>query len=210
MRKSNHINQICALLKKHQSNKKTELNYRSNFELLISVILSAQATDVSVNKVTKELFKIAKTPKKIIELGELGLKKYIKTIGLYNAKSKNIIACCKKIVTDFNNKVPRNREDLESLPGVGRKTANVILNVAFGEPTIAVDTHVFRVSRRTGLSNGSTPVKVENDLMNIIPEQYLHDIHHLLIYHGRYICIARKPKCNECYLAEMCPSFNED
>jgi len=210
MRKSNHINQICALLKKHQSNKKTELNYRSNFELLISVILSAQATDVSVNKATKELFKIAKTPKKIIELGELGLKKYIKTIGLYNAKSKNIIACCKKIVTDFNNKVPRNREDLESLPGVGRKTANVILNVAFGEPTIAVDTHVFRVSRRTGLSNGSTPVKVENDLMNIIPEQYLHDIHHLLIYHGRYICIARKPKCNECYLAEMCPSFNED
>ncbi len=210
MRKSNHIYQICALLKKHQSNKKTELNYRSNFELLISVILSAQATDVSVNKVTKELFKIAKTPKKIIELGELGLKKYIKTIGLYNAKSKNIIACCKKIVTDFNNKVPRNREDLESLPGVGRKTANVILNVAFGEPTIAVDTHVFRVSRRTGLSNGSTPVKVENDLMNIIPEQYLHDIHHLLIYHGRYICIARKPKCNECYLAEMCPSFNED
>jgi len=210
MRKSNHINQICALLKKHQSNKKTELNYRSNFELLISVILSAQATDVSVNKVTKELFKIAKTPKKIIELGELGLKKYIKTIGLYNAKSKNIIACCKKIVTDFNNKVPRNREDLESLPGVGRKTANVILNVAFGEPTIAVDTHVFRVSRRTGLSNGSTPVKVEKDLMNIIPEQYLHDIHHLLIYHGRYICIARKPKCNECYLAEMCPSFNED
>ena len=209
MRNRNHINQICALLEKHQSNKKTELSYRTNFELLISVILSAQATDVSVNKATKELFKIANTPKKIIDLGELGLKKYIKTIGLYNAKSKNIIACCKKIIADFNNKVPKNREDLESLPGVGRKTANVVLNVAFGEPTVAVDTHVYRVSRRIGLSNANTPLKVENDLMNIIPKQYLHDIHHLLIYHGRYICIARKPKCNDCYLAKMCPSVYE-
>jgi endonuclease-3 len=187
----------------------TELIFKSEFELLISVILSAQATDVSVNKATKALYKIANTPKKMLMLGESGLKKHIKSIGLYNTKAKNIIKTCEILVEKFDSKVPSTRQDLESLPGVGRKTANVILNTAFGHPTIAVDTHIFRVANRTHIACGKTPLAVEKKLMQVVPEKYLADAHHWLILHGRYICTARRPKCPDCFINDLCEYTNK-
>ena len=186
----------------------TELKYKNNFELLISVILSAQATDVSVNKATKHLFKIANNPKSILQLGLTGLKQEIRTIGLYNNKAKNIIKTCERLISDHNGRVPNEREALEQLPGVGRKTANVILNTAFSKPTIAVDTHVFRVANRTGLAEGETPIKVEHGLLSVIPKKYLINAHHHLILHGRYVCLARKPLCYKCHIANHC-AFKE-
>ncbi|MGD9591370.1 MAG: endonuclease III [Candidatus Berkiella sp.] len=182
----------------------TELVYRSEFELLISVILSAQATDISVNNATKVLFKVANTPQKILQLGEEKLKEYIKSIGLYHTKAKNIIKTCQLLISNHHGKVPANREALEALPGVGRKTANVILNTAFGEHTIAVDTHIFRVANRIGLAKGATPLAVEKQLIKIIPPKFQKDAHHWLILHGRYTCTARKPKCQECIIQDVC------
>jgi len=186
----------------------TELKYKNNFELLISVILSAQATDVSVNKATKHLFKLANNPKSILQLGLSGLKQEIRTIGLYNNKAKNIIKTCERLISDHNGRVPNEREALEQLPGVGRKTANVILNTAFSKPTIAVDTHVFRVANRTGLAKGETPIKVEHGLLSVIPKKYLINAHHHLILHGRYVCLARKPLCYKCHITNHC-AFKE-
>ncbi|MSP53453.1 MAG: endonuclease III [Gammaproteobacteria bacterium] len=182
----------------------TELVYSSIFELLISVILSAQATDVSVNKATAKLFPIANTPEAIYKLGEEKLKSYIKTIGLYNAKAKNIIKTCQLLIEHFNSEVPHDRASLESLPGVGRKTANVIMNTAFGEPTIAVDTHIFRVSNRTKLAPGKTEREVEDKLVKVVPKEFAQDAHHWLILHGRYTCTARKPKCTSCIINDVC------
>ena len=182
----------------------TELKYASEFELLIAVILSAQATDVSVNKATIKLYEVANTPTSINALGERRLKGYIKTIGLFNTKARNIIKTCQLLIDKHNSKVPRERAALEALPGVGRKTANVILNTAFGEPTIAVDTHIFRVSNRTGLAQGKTPLAVEQALLEAVPERYKKDAHHWLIMHGRYTCTARNPKCGECCVFDIC------
>ena len=182
----------------------TELEYQSTFELLIAVILSAQATDVSVNLATRRLFRKAATPKAILDLGVDGLKAYIKTIGLYNSKAKNVIATCKILLQHHSGEVPSEREALQALPGVGRKTANVILNTAFGQPTMAVDTHIFRVSNRTGLALGKTPLIIERKLLKSIPRPYLLDAHHWLILHGRYICKARKPNCPECIVRDLC------
>ena len=182
----------------------TELDYQTNFELLISVILSAQATDVSVNLATRRLYKKANTPQAIAALGEDGLKAYIKTIGLFNSKAKNIIATCKTLLEKHQGAVPSDREALEALPGVGRKTANVVLNTAFGEPTLAVDTHIFRVANRTGLAIGKTPLIIERKLLKSVPSQYLLDAHHWLILHGRYTCKARKPNCAECIVRDLC------
>ena len=186
----------------------TELKYKNNFELLISVILSAQATDVSVNKATKNLFKLANNPKSILQLGLTGLKQEIRTIGLYNNKAKNILKTCEYLISKHKGRVPKDREALEQLPGVGRKTANVILNTAFSKPTIAVDTHVFRVANRTGLAEGETPIKVEHGLLSVIPKKYLINAHHHLILHGRYVCLARKPLCYKCHIANHC-AFKE-
>lgn len=182
----------------------TELKYKSNFELLIAVILSAQATDVSVNKATKDLFKVANTPAKMLVLGETGLKQYIKSIGLYHAKAKNIIKTCQLLIDKHHGRVPRTRVALEALPGVGRKTANVVLNTAFGELTMAVDTHIFRVANRTQLAPGKTPLAVELQLLKVIPTQYLQHAHHWLILHGRYVCTARKPNCPDCIINDIC------
>lgn len=182
----------------------TELIYSRPFELLISVILSAQATDKSVNKATKPLFIKGNTPKKIVLLGLPGLKKHIKTIGLYNTKAKNIIKTCKILLDQYQGMVPNNREALENLPGVGRKTANVILNTIFHQPTIAVDTHIFRVCNRTCLAPGKTPLAVEKKLLKVVPKRYLKNAHHWLLLHGRYICLARKPKCPECIIQDLC------
>ena len=182
----------------------TELEYHSTFELLIAVILSAQATDVSVNLATRRLYKLANTPQTILDLGEDGLKAYIKTIGLFNSKAKNVIATCKNLLEKHADEVPSDRHALEALPGVGRKTANVILNTAFGQPTMAVDTHIFRVANRTGLAIGKTPLEIEKKLLKSIPEQYLLDAHHWLILHGRYVCKARTPNCPECILRDLC------
>lgn len=182
----------------------TELKYRDPFELLISVILSAQATDVSVNKATTELFAVANTPKQIRALGLRRLKSYIKTIGLYNSKAKNIMSTCKILLERHDGKVPRTRAELEAMPGVGRKTANVILNTAFGEPTIAVDTHIFRVSNRTRLAPGKTPLEVEKKLLKFTPDEFKRDAHHWLILHGRYVCKARKPECAKCTIEDLC------
>lgn len=182
----------------------TELHYTTPFELLVSVILSAQATDKSVNKATVHLFAIAKTPADIIALGEEQLKSYIKTIGLFNTKARNIIKMCEMLVTQYQGKVPRQRADLETLPGVGRKTANVILNTVFGEPTIAVDTHIFRLANRTGLAIGKTVIEVEKKLLEAVPKEFQQHAHHWLILQGRYVCIARKPKCHECTIADLC------
>lgn len=182
----------------------TELVYQSNFELLISVILSAQATDVSVNLATRRLYKKANTPQSIAALGEDGLKAYIRTIGLFNSKAKNIIATCKALLEKHQGAVPSGREALEALPGVGRKTANVVLNTAFGEPTLAVDTHIFRVANRTGLAIGKTPLVIERKLLKSVPSQYLLDAHHWLILHGRYTCKARNPNCPECIVRDLC------
>lgn len=191
-------------LKKLNPNPTTELRYRSEFELLIAVILSAQATDVSVNKATEQLFKDAPDPAAMHEMGVKNLKSYIKTIGLFNTKAANVIKTCGILVAEHDGKVPANREALEKLPGVGRKTANVVLNTAFGKPTMAVDTHIFRVSNRTGLAPGKTPLEVEKALLANIPKSYLKDAHHWLILHGRYTCIARRPKCSECAVAGLC------
>ena len=182
----------------------TELNYKSNFELLIAVILSAQATDVSVNIATKQLYPVANTPEAILALGEDGLKSYIKNIGLYNAKAKNVIKTCHDLIEKFNSTVPDNRKDLESLAGVGRKTANVVLNTAFGQPTMAVDTHIFRVGNRTGLATGKNVLIVENKLVERIPDDFIVDAHHYLILHGRYTCQARTPKCGACPVYDEC------
>ena len=182
----------------------TELNYRSPFELLIAVILSAQATDVGVNKATDKLFPVANTPEAILAMGLDGLNRYIKTIGLFNSKAKNIIKTCQILVEKHASVVPRNREELEALPGVGRKTANVILNTAFGEPTIAVDTHIFRVSNRTGIASGKTVLEVEKRLLRLVPDEFKLDAHHWLILHGRYVCKARKPDCPRCVIADLC------
>lgn len=203
----NQANNIFKTLQKNNPSPTTELIYQSTFELLISVILSAQATDISVNKATKGLFCVANTPNKILKLGEKKLKEYIKTIGLYNTKAQNIIKTCKLLVDEFNSEIPATREQLETLPGVGRKTANVVLNTAFGIPTIAVDTHIFRVANRLGLANGKTPLDVEQQLLNVIGKKYLQDAHHWLILHGRYICIARNPKCGECPISGSCEHF---
>jgi endonuclease-3 len=182
----------------------TELDYSTPFELLVAVILSAQATDVGVNKATRKLFPVANTPADILALGVDGLSRYIRTIGLYNSKAKNIIETCRILVEQHDGAVPREREKLEALPGVGRKTANVILNTAFGEPVIAVDTHIFRVANRTGLAKGKTPLEVEKRLSRLTPEEFLQDAHHWLILHGRYVCKARKPDCPDCIIADLC------
>jgi len=182
----------------------TELDYTTPFELLVAVILSAQATDVGVNKATKKLFPVANTPQAILDLGEDRLKTYIATIGLFNAKAKNVIAACRILVEQHAGEVPRSREALEALPGVGRKTANVVLNTAFGEPTIAVDTHIFRVSNRTGLAPGKTVRAVEDKLEKVVPDEFRKDAHHWLILHGRYTCKARKPACPACAINDLC------
>ena len=196
--------EIFTRLKQENPNPTTELNYDSAFELLIAVILSAQATDVGVNKATSKLFPVANTPEAIAALKVTGLKKYIKTIGLYNGKAKNIIATCKILLKEHAGNVPENREALEALPGVGRKTANVVLNTAFGHPTMAVDTHIFRVSNRTGIAKGKNVLQVEKGLLKHIPEEFLYDAHHWLILHGRYTCIARKPRCGSCIIEDLC------
>ncbi|TNF62082.1 MAG: endonuclease III [Burkholderiales bacterium] len=182
----------------------TELEYTSVFELLVAVLLSAQATDVGVNKATRRLFPVANTPQKILALGLDGLESHIKTIGLYRSKARHLMETCRMLVERHGGEVPRSREALEALPGVGRKTANVVLNVAFGQPTMAVDTHIFRVSNRTGLAPGKTPLAVEQALLERIPERYLVDAHHWLILHGRYVCQARKPQCGHCAVAAPC------
>ncbi len=198
------ISEIFKRFKEHNAKPTTELIFNNAFELLISVMLSAQATDVSVNKATKELFKVAPTPKAFLKLGEKGLKSYIKSIGLFNTKAANIIKTCQILVEQFDSEVPSSREELEKLPGVGRKTANVVLNTAFGHPTIAVDTHIFRVSNRTKIVTGKTPLEVELKLEKVVPKEFLHDAHHWLILHGRYICVARKPKCGICFINDLC------
>ena len=182
----------------------TELNYTTPFELLVAVLLSAQATDKGVNKATARLFPVANTPEAILALGEEGLKEYIKTIGLFNSKAANLIKTCKILIDKHNSEVPRSREELEALPGVGRKTANVILNTAFGEPTIAVDTHIFRVANRTRIAPGKTVLEVEKKLEKFIPEEFKLDAHHWLILHGRYVCVARKPRCGACIIEDLC------
>lgn len=182
----------------------TELDFNSTFELLIAVVLSAQATDKSVNKATESLFAVANTPQAILDLGEDGLKNYIKNIGLYNSKAANIIKLCRSLLETHQGNVPQTREELEALAGVGRKTANVLLNTAFGQPTIAVDTHIFRVGNRTGLASGKTVLDVEKQLLTHVPSEYQHDAHHLLILHGRYTCIARKPRCGSCVVEDLC------
>lgn len=201
------IEKIFSTLQKNNPSPTTELKYNSHFELLIAVILSAQATDVSVNKATRHLFFVANTPEKIISLGIDELKKYIKTINLFPTKAKHIIKTCELLIEKFHSTVPNNREDLESLPGVGRKTANVILNTAFNHATIAVDTHIFRVANRTGLATATTPIGVEKELMRIIPKPYLKDAHHWLVLHGRYICTARNPRCAACPISKWCAYY---
>jgi endonuclease-3 len=200
---------LFARLQAQNPNPTTELNYSSHFELLIAVMLSAQATDRSVNNATASLFKVANTPKQLLALGEENLKSYIKTIGLFNSKARHIIKTCELLISQHQSKVPRQRHALEALPGVGRKTANVILNTAFGEPTIAVDTHIFRVANRTGLASGKTVREVEEQLLKTVPEQYRKNAHHWLILHGRYTCVARQPKCSDCVIADWCLFFNE-
>jgi endonuclease-3 len=182
----------------------TELEYSSPFELLVAVILSAQATDVGVNKATRRLFPVANTPQAILELGEEGLRDHVRTIGLFNTKAANIIKTCRILLEEHGGEVPADRKSLETLPGVGRKTANVVLNTAFGQPTMAVDTHIFRVSNRTGLAPGKTPLAVEKKLLKNVPPEFLQDAHHWLILHGRYVCTARKPRCDECIVRDLC------
>ena len=191
-------------LREQRPDPRIELNYSSPFELLIAVMLSAQATDVSVNKATDKLYPVANTAQAILDLGVEGLKAYIKTIGLYNAKAENVIKTCQILVDQYQGQVPETRQQLEALPGVGRKTANVVLNTAFGQPTMAVDTHIFRVGNRTGLAVGKNVLEVEHRLVKVIPKEFILDAHHWLILHGRYCCIARKPKCFECVVADVC------
>lgn len=199
--------QVISLFERFKSENpvpKTELIATNNYTLLVSVVLSAQATDKSVNKATESLYKIVDTPQKMLELGEEGLIEYIKSIGLYKNKAKNVIALSKILIEKFNSEIPKTREDLMSLPGVGRKTANVILNVVYGEKTMPVDTHLLRISPRIGLSFGTTPESIETDLLKIIPDEYMQHAHHWLILHGRYVCTARNPKCSECLISDIC------
>lgn len=198
------IERFFATLQAANPQPNTELEYTSVFELLAAVLLSAQATDVGVNKATRRLFPVANTPEKILNLGLEGLESYIKTIGLYRSKARHLLATCQILVDQHGGQVPRERAALEALPGVGRKTANVVLNVAFGEPTMAVDTHIFRLGNRTGLAPGKTPLAVEMKLLKRIPLRYMEDAHHWLILHGRYVCQARKPHCEICQVADYC------
>jgi endonuclease III len=196
--------EIFTRFRNENPSPKTELEYSTPFELLIAVILSAQATDVGVNKATRKLYPVANTPQAIYDLGVEGLKQYIKTIGLFNSKANNVIKACKILLEQHNSVVPETREDLEALPGVGRKTANVVLNTAFGQPTMAVDTHIFRVSNRTGIAKGKDVVEVEKRLIKFIPDEFIMDAHHWLILHGRYTCVARKPRCGSCVIEDLC------
>ena len=196
--------EIFTRLQRENPQPTTELVYSTPFELLIAVILSAQATDVSVNKATVKLFAVASTPEAMLELGEAGLKPYIKTIGLYNSKAKNIIKTCSILVEQHHSQVPEQQKQLEALPGVGRKTANVVRNTAFGHPTIAVDTHIFRVSNRTGIAPGKTVLEVEKKLLKFVPEEFRQDAHRWLILHGRYTCVARRPRCSACVIEDLC------
>ncbi len=193
-------------LRDQNPNPQSELNYHNNFTLLVAVVLSAQATDKGVNKATDKLFEIADNPKDMYALGLDGLKEYIKTIGLYNSKANNVIKLCKILIDEYDGEIPDSREELQKLPGVGRKTANVVMNIAFGEPTIAVDTHVFRLSNRLGLAKGKTPDEVESGLSKIVPSEFKLHAHHWLILHGRYVCKAQKPTCSTCILKDLCPS----
>ncbi len=196
--------EIFRRLRAQNPHPRSELEYRSPFELLIAVLLSAQASDRSVNQATAKLFPVANTPRALLALGEAGLIPFIRTIGLYRTKARHIVALCRQLLEDYGGEVPADQAELVKLPGVGRKTANVLLNVAFGQPTIAVDTHVFRVANRTGLAPGKTPEEVERKLLKSTPREFLHDAHHWLILHGRYVCLARKPKCPECRIADLC------
>ena len=196
--------EIFSRLRRENPEPKTELKYSSTFELLISVILSAQATDVSVNKATEKLYAVANTPEQIFALGVAGLKKYIKTIGLFNTKAVNVIKTCEKLIKEHDSVVPDKRELLEALPGVGRKTANVVLNTAFRQVAMAVDTHIFRISNRTGIAPGKNVLEVERRLIKLVPEEFLLDAHHWLILHGRYVCLARKPRCGSCIIEDLC------
>ncbi len=198
------IRAFFATLKAANPAPTTELEYTSVFELLVAVLLSAQATDVSVNKVTRRLFPVANTPQKMMALGQEGLERYIKSIGLYHSKARHLVQTCELLMKHHQGRVPRDRAALEALPGVGRKTANVVLNCAFGEPTMAVDTHIFRLANRTGMAPGKTPLEVERNLLRRIPPEYLVDAHHWLILHGRYVCLARTPKCWQCSVARYC------
>ena len=200
----NQIERFFATLQAANPLPASELEYTSVFELLAAVLLSAQATDVGVNKATRRLFPVANTPQKIIDLGLDGLETYIKTIGLYRSKARHLMQTCRILVQQHGGEVPRTRQELEQLPGVGRKTANVVLNVAFGEPTCAVDTHIFRVANRTGLAPGTTPLAVEQKLLERVPAKYLNHAHHWLILHGRYVCVARTPRCWQCAVADCC------
>lgn len=200
----NKRTEIFQKLKAQNPKPATELQYTNPFELLIAVVLSAQATDVGVNKATKKLYPVANTPESIYALGSDGLKEYIRTIGLFNTKAENIIKTCKLLIDEYDGAVPEDRISLERLPGVGRKTANVILNTAFGQPTIAVDTHIFRVSNRTGIAPGKDVRVVEDKLMKFVPDEYKQDAHHWLILHGRYTCVARKPRCGSCVIYDLC------
>ena len=202
--KRSDVIELFTRLREIDPHPTTELNYTTPFELLVAVVLSAQATDVGVNKATKKLYPVANTPQAILDLGEEGLKRYISTIGLFNAKAKNVIALCRLLIDQHASEVPHTREALEALPGVGRKTANVVLNTAFGEPTIAVDTHIFRVANRTGLAPGKDVRTVEDKLVKVIPAEFRQDAHHWLILHGRYVCKARKPDCPQCVIRDLC------
>jgi len=202
--KRSDVVELFSRLRELDPHPTTELLYTSPFELLVAVVLSAQATDVGVNKATRRLYPVANTPQAILDLGEDGLKRYISTIGLFNAKAKNVIALCRLLIEQHGGEVPRTREALEALPGVGRKTANVMLNTAFGEPTIAVDTHIFRVANRTGLAPGKDVRAVEDKLEKVVPAEFKRDAHHWLILHGRYVCKARKPDCPHCVIRDLC------
>jgi endonuclease-3 len=202
--KPENVEKIFARLKRANPEPKGELEHINPYTLLVAVVLSAQATDAGVNRATRELFATVHSPEKMLALGEEGLKRQIKTIGLFNTKAKNVIALSKILVEQYQGEVPKNREALEALPGVGRKTANVVLNIAFGEPTLAVDTHVFRVANRTGIAKGKTLRAVEDKLMKVVPKTYLRHAHHWLILHGRYICLARRPRCPDCVIRDWC------
>lgn len=202
--KKQDVVELFTRLRELNPHPTTELVYTTPFELLVAVVLSAQATDVGVNKATRKLYPVANTPQAILDLGEEKLKRYINTIGLYNAKAKNVMALCRILVEQYNGEVPDNREALEALPGVGRKTANVVLNTAFGHHTIAVDTHIFRVANRTGLAPGKDVRAVEDKLEKVVPKEFKHDAHHWLILHGRYVCKARKPDCPQCVIRDLC------
>jgi len=202
--KPDKIEQFFARLQARNPEPKGELHYTNPYTLLVAVTLSAQATDAGVNKATEKLFKVVKTPQDMLKLGEEGLKKHIRTIGLFNAKARNIIAAAEMLVRDYGGKVPPNRDELVKLPGCGRKTANVVLNIAFGQPTMAVDTHIFRISNRTGLAPGKNVDAVEQKLLKVVPDKYMQHAHHWLILHGRYVCKARKPDCPQCIVRDLC------